>query len=258
MNKPKKLRFENRDWRLDPNESRISSPESRLGRLLSITFCLQGAAVLLSGALLSGCISMPQPENFDATWPEVVEPAAATSGAIYHADHDASLFENSTARRVGDTVTIQLVEATNASKSSTTTTKKETGVDIGAPTGIGSRVTAHGVPIGVGLDNKNSFTGQGDTSQSNKLQGQITVTVAKRLPNGNLLVRGQKWLALNQGSEFVRVQGIIRPIDIDNSNSVPSYKVADAQISYGGQGSLADANAPGLLSRFFNSKWMPF
>jgi flagellar L-ring protein precursor FlgH len=73
-----------------------------------------------------------------------------------------------------------------------------------------------------------------------------------------LLVRGQKWLALNQGSEFVRIQGIIRPIDIEADNSIPSYKVADAMISYGGQGALADANAPGLLSRFFNLKWMPF
>jgi flagellar L-ring protein precursor FlgH len=207
---------------------------------------------------LTGCIAPPQIPNYEATWPEPPEASTATSGAIYQFGHDIALFESPVARRVGDSVTIQLVEATNASKSSSTTTKKETGINIGAPTGIGSRLTVQGQPLALGLDNKNSFTGKGDSSQSNKLEGQITVTVAKRLPNGNLVVRGQKWLTLNQGSEFVRVQGVIRPIDIDATNTVPSYKVADATISYGGQGSLADANAPGLLARFFNSKWLPF
>jgi len=203
-------------------------------------------------------MSPPKIPDYNPSWPEVAEPAAATSGAIYQFGNDIALFENSVARRIGDTVTIRLVEATNASKSSTTATKKETGVDIGAATGVGALATVKGAPFSVGLDNKNSFTGSGNTAQSNKLDGQSTVTVAKRLANGNLVVRGQKWLVLNQGSEFVRVQGIVRPIDIDADNSVASSKIADAFISYGGQGALADANAPGLLSRFFNSKWLPF
>jgi flagellar L-ring protein FlgH len=208
--------------------------------------------------LLTGCMMPPHAPNYDATWPEIAEPSAGTSGAIYQSGHDVALFENSTARRVGDTVTIRLVESTNASKSSTTATKKATEVDIGVPTGLGSRLTSRGEPLAFGMENENSFTGSGNSAQSNKLEGQITVTVAKRLSNGNLLVRGQKWLSLNQGSEFVRVQGIVRQVDIDPDNSVPSYKVADAAISYGAKGALADSNAPGLLSRFFNSKWMPF
>jgi flagellar L-ring protein FlgH len=179
-------------------------------------------------------------------------------GAIYATGHDVPLFENSIAHRVGDTVTIRLLESTSASKSSSTTTKKETSVDIAAPSGVGSQVTLQGAPLGLGLDNKTNFNGGGTSAQSNKLDGYITVTVAKRLSNGNLLVRGQKWLKLNQGSEYVRVQGIVRPTDIDPDNTVPSYKVADALISYGGQGSLADANTPGLLARFFSSKWLPF
>jgi flagellar L-ring protein FlgH len=81
--------------------------------------------------------------------------------------------------------------------------------------------------------------------------------VAQRLSNGNLLIRGQKWIGINQGREFIRIQGVIRPIDILPDNTIPSYKVADASISYGGQGVLADANRPGLLSRFFNSRWNP-
>jgi flagellar L-ring protein FlgH len=215
-------------------------------------------ALALIAIVFAACDTIPEPAHYDAAWPEIAEPSAASSGAIYQSGHDVALFENAIAHRIGDSVTIQLVESTQASKSSSTSTKKETGVNIAAPTGIGANATINGAPLAFGMDNKNSFTGQGDTSQSNTLQGQITVTVAKRLPNGNLLVRGQKWLALNQGSEFVRIQGIVRPIDIDSTNSIPSYKVADAVISYGGQGSLADANAPGLLSRFFNSKWMPF
>ena len=208
---------------------------------------------------LIGCAAMPpRAPDYNATWPEEIQPEAATSGAIFQSGREVALFENSIARRIGDTVTIRLQESTNASKSSTTGTKKATSVDIGAPTGIGSQLSLNGAPLALGLENSNSFSGSGNAAQSNKLEGHLTVTVAKRLSNGNLLVRGQKWLTLNQGSEFVRVQGIIRPTDIDPDNSIPSYKVADASISYGGKGALADANAPGLLSRFFNSKWLPF
>jgi flagellar L-ring protein precursor FlgH len=110
----------------------------------------------------------------------------------------------------------------------------------------------------MGMDNETEFDGQGDSRQSNRLQGDLSVTVAQRLPNGNLLVRGQKWIAINQGQEYVRIQGIVRPIDIDPDNSISSLKVADAQISYGAKGALADANKPGLLARFFNAPWMPF
>jgi flagellar L-ring protein FlgH len=76
--------------------------------------------------------------------------------------------------------------------------------------------------------------------------------------NGNLLVRGQKWVSINQGKEYVRVQGIVRPIDIDPDNTISSLKVADAMIAYGAKGALADANKPGLLARFFNFAWLPF
>ncbi|MDE2220480.1 MAG: flagellar basal body L-ring protein FlgH, partial [Gammaproteobacteria bacterium] len=76
--------------------------------------------------------------------------------------------------------------------------------------------------------------------------------------NGNLLVRGQKWIAINQGREYVRIQGIVRPVDIRPDNTVPSTKVADATIAYGSQGALNDSNSKGWLARFFDSRWMPF
>jgi flagellar L-ring protein precursor FlgH len=133
-----------------------------------------------------------------------------------------------------------------------------TNIDMPGPTIGGGLVTIDGKQIlGMGIENSREFDGSGDSQLSNKLQGNITVTVAKRLANGNLLIRGQKWIGINQGREFIRIQGVIRPVDILPDNSVPSYKVADASISYGGQGALADANRPGLLSRFFNSRWNP-
>jgi len=216
------------------------------------------AALLAACAVFTGCVTPPPEPDYTATWPEP-PPATQSNGAIYQEGHDVALFENSVARRVGDTLTIVLNERTQASKSSSTTTSKASSADLTGPTIAGRPVTVNGTEVlKMGIDNKSAFDGKGDSAQSNRLDGQVTVTVAQRLPNGNLLVRGQKWIAINQGKEYVRVQGIVRPVDIDPDNSVSSLKVADAMISYGGKGTLADANAPGLLARFFNFSWLPF
>ncbi|HKU15529.1 MAG TPA: flagellar basal body L-ring protein FlgH [Steroidobacteraceae bacterium] len=208
---------------------------------------------------LAGCVSKPSEPDYTATWPEPVPTAAQANGAIYQAGHDIALFENAVARRVGDTLTIRLNERTNASKSSTTSTSKSTNIDLPGPTIAGRPVTAHGTPIlETSIDNNTEFDGEGASTQSNRLEGDITVTVAQRLSNGNLLVRGQKWISINQGQEYVRIQGIVRPIDIDPDNSISSLKVADAMIAYGGKGPLANANSPGLLARFFNLPFLPF
>ncbi len=210
-------------------------------------------------AMTAGCATPPPEPDYSATWPEPPPVATQGNGAIYQAGTDIALFENAVARRVGDTLTIRLNENTNASKSSSTTTKKSSSADLPGPTIAGRPVTHNGIEIlTMGMENETEFDGEGASSQSNRLQGDITVTVAQRLPNGNLLVRGQKWIAINQGKEYVRVQGIVRPIDIDPDNSISSLKVADAMISYGAKGALADANSPGLLARFFNLPWMPF
>ena len=120
-------------------------------------------------------------------------------------------------------------------------------------------MTIHGTPVLSGsLNNANSFSGAGDSKLSDTLVGDITVSVVRRLANGNLVVQGQKWVEINQGSEYIRLEGVIRPIDILPDNTIPSSKVADARIAYGQHGALADANRPGLLSRFFNSPWLPF
>jgi flagellar L-ring protein precursor FlgH len=208
---------------------------------------------------LAGCVSKPSEPNYSATWPEAVPTTAQANGAIYQAGHDVALFENAVARRVGDTLTIRLNERTNASKSSTTSTSKSTNIDLPGPTIAGRPVTVNGTEIlSTSVNNNAEFDGEGASTQSNRLEGDITVTVAQRLSNGNLLVRGQKWISINQGQEFVRIQGIVRPIDIDPDNSISSLRVADAMIAYGGKGAIANANAPGLLARFFNLPFLPF
>lgn len=222
----------------------------------SAAFCVLFATTLTG---LSGCIMPPRVEDYSPTYPEETPSSASANGAIYQANHDVALFENPVAHRVGDIVTIVLVENTAASKSSSTNTKKESSVDANVSNVLGKAVTFHGNNLlSAGLGDKSSFSGEGDSSQSNKLEGDITVTIAKRYSNGNLLVRGQKWISINQGKEFVRIQGLIRAVDIQPDNSVASTKVADATISYGGQGALADANSKGWLARFFDSPLTPF
>jgi flagellar L-ring protein FlgH len=209
-------------------------------------------------ALLAACATHRSLEQRAAlTLPHFTPPP--TDGAIFHTGYSQPLFGNTTAHNVGDTVTVVLQETTIAQKTSQTDTAKTTKDSLAAPTVLGNQVTIHGTPILSGsLNNANSFSGSGDSKQSDSLVGDITVTVIQRLENGNLVVQGSKYIDINQGSEFVRLEGIIRPIDITAQNTIPSSEVADARIAYGQKGALNDANRPGLLSRFFNSPWMPF
>ena len=156
-------------------------------------------------------------------------------------------------------LTVVLAESTEAEKSATTTAAKNSSASLTGPTILGRPITSNGTPIlDASMGNESAFTGNGAATQSNKLDGFISVTVAKRLSNGNLLVRGQKWVAINSGREYVRLQGIVRPSDISPDNTVLSWRVADAYISYGGQGTVANASKPGWLYRFFNSPKTPF
>lgn len=191
--------------------------------------------------------------------PSIAAPAAGTppsNGAIWQSGSAMTLFDDVKARRVGDTLTIELAERTQASKSASTDATKDTQVDTGSPTLFGDTVTRNGEPL---LSNEwetnQKFGGSGSSSQSNQLEGNITVTVAEVLPNGNLVVRGEKWLTLNQGEEYVQITGIVRPTDIGPDNSIPSWKVADARITYSGNGVIPDANRPGLLARLFIKLW---
>jgi len=102
-----------------------------------------------------------------------------------------------------------------------------------------------------------SFKGSGDSAQSNSLTGNIAVTVVEVLPNGNLRVRGEKVVNLNEGDEFIRVSGIVRPVDIDVNNTITTDNLADATITYTGSGAMADSSKMGWFSRVLNSPFFP-
>jgi flagellar L-ring protein precursor FlgH len=214
---------------------------------------------VLTLAVLSAC-QAPKPPKEDAQLSWAMEPVApASNGAIYQVGRDVALFENPVARHVGDIVTIVLNESTAAKKSATTNTAKTTTDTLPGMTLLGAAATLHGRPLlSNNIDDAAKFAGEGDSAQSNSLTGYITATVTRVLPNGNLYVLGEKLIGINQGSEYVRISGVVRPIDLAPDNSIPSLKVGAARISYGGKGALADANAQGWLSRFFNSPWTPF
>lgn len=209
---------------------------------------------------LGGCAIVPPTPKpmYTATLP--VEPAAQpqATGSIYADQQSMELFADPRAHRIGDILTITLVESTQASKKAATSTSKKNGNTISSPTLLGQGLKIGGKTADSSLASNNAFAGDGSSEQSNQLSGEITVTVAQRLSNGALVVRGEKWLTINQGEELVRISGIVRPQDIGNDNIVASSRVADARIEYVGKGTLADSNTRGWLSRFFDSKWMPF
>lgn len=213
---------------------------------------------LLLLALAACQASKPEKPDDALAWTQDPLPPA-TSGAIFQAGREVILAENPVAHHVGDIVTIVLNEQTAAQKSATTTTSKNTSVAMPGPTLLGRPVTIHGTPILLNnMDDATKFAGQGASAESNSLTGFLTATVLKVLPNGNLLIAGEKQIGLNQGKEYVRVTGVIRPIDMAADDSIPSYRVASAHINYSGKGAIADANAQSWLSRFFNSPWAPF
>ncbi len=219
---------------------------------------------LLATVLLAGCGTLhhekkDQKDDDDGLgWTQEPVPPA-NNGAIYQVGRDVDLFENPIARHIGDVVTIVLSESTNAQKSATTKTQKSTSNTLPGMSLFGSPVTIHGAQVLSGnVNDASKFDGEGNSAQSNSLTGYITTTVAKVLPNGNLYIKGEKKIWINQGQENVVLSGVIRPIDLAPDNTIPSSRVANARISYGGKGAINDANTAGWLSRFFNSPWTPF
>lgn len=223
------------------------------------------AAVALSACNSTGPKRDPE---FAATLPPVVPEPQQINGAIYQSGNELYLFEDIRARRVGDILTIRLVEATRGSKSAETTSERSQNTNVQNPTLFGTSpefnvpnflplADTNNLTLEQNLQSEHSFDGSGDSSQSSTLSGDITVTVAAVLPNGNLMVRGEKRINLNQGNEYVRISGIVRPADIVN-NTVLSTRIADATIIYSGDGQIADANKLGWLARFFISAIFPF
>jgi flagellar L-ring protein precursor FlgH len=186
--------------------------------------------------------------------PEVsYETAPAAAGAIFRSGSELRLFEDHTARRAGDILTIRLVESTRASKSASLGVVKDSSTQVPLPTVGGNPVDWLDTDLKVGRD----YSGDGEADQSNRLVGEVTVVVVAVRPNGNLLVMGDKRLTLNQGEEVLRLTGEVRPDDVEPGNTVLSSRVANARITYAGSGAIADASDVGWLGRVFLSPYFP-
>ncbi|RLA01692.1 MAG: flagellar biosynthesis protein FlgH [Gammaproteobacteria bacterium] len=221
--------------------------------------------------MVTGCIdnSAKRDPAYSSVRPVPVPVAEQTNGAIFDTGNSIALFEDYRARRVGDILTVRLEEKTEAEKETETIIKKTNSNGLTNPTVFGTTplfdlpsvlplASTDDNNLEFSLESKSDFKGQGDSDQSNKLTGDISVSVVEVLPNGNLSIRGEKVISINQGNEYLRISGIISPRDLDANNSISSKRVADAQIAYVGDGPTNDANVVGWLGRFFISSLMPF
>lgn len=218
-------------------------------RTLTLTFAL----------LLGGCASFEElrEDTEDASLyqpPELeYQQPGAVAGGLYRGK-GSSLMYDKRAFQVGDILTVVLNEQTQSSKSAGTSFGKDSSASIGVPNVFGRSFDR----LGGSFEAERDFSGSARSSQQNSLAGAIAVTVHQVLPNGVLLVRGEKSLRLNQGDEYIRLSGLVRPEDINRFNQVSSQSIADARISYAGKGVLSDSNSAGWLTRFFTSPWFPF
>jgi flagellar L-ring protein precursor FlgH len=223
-----------------------------------LTLSLSATALLV----LAGCTIGPEPRPGDPAYAPVSAPAMMppppNQGGIYQAGGGLSLFEDKRARRIGDVITIQLAESTTSSKKADSSIKKDDKVSIDAGVVLGAQPKVGNLNMATSVNPTRDFAGAASADQSNKLQGTITVMVSDVLPNGLLEVRGEKWMTLNRGEEFIRIRGYVRPEDVLPDNTIPSTKVADVRIAYSGSGELAQSNRQGWASRFFSSEWWPF
>ncbi len=216
--------------------------------------------ILIIFQLLTGCATTTQElADFEPIIrPVAPEPPVYNNGSLFQV-RSISLFEDPKPYRIGDILTVILKESTSASKTAETSTKKEDSIDLPSPTIFGATPTFNGASIlEMSIEPKREFSGEADSTQSNSLTGEITVTVVDILPNDNLVVQGEKWFTLNQGKEYIRIAGVVRPLDVQSDNTILSSKLADAQIAYSGEGFLADANSQGWFGQLMNGIWWPF
>lgn len=235
--------------------SRAPTPRQFGGHWIEIALGLATAA-LVAAALVPGhadakVFKKKPAEDFSVARAEpVVAAPTPANGAIFQvAGGYAALYEGSRAKRVGDPLTIVLVEKTAASKSSGSNLDSAGGLSITPPT-TGALALFKGTDASA--SGARNFKGTGTADQANSLSGEVSVTVAEVYANGTMLVRGQKRVTLNRGDEFVQIKGIVRPADIDADNRVLSTRVADAQIAYTGKGDVARAARQGWLGHFFS------
>ena len=219
---------------------------------------LHSFAVLLSVLLLAGCSTMRPEVEFSqptSTPPPVAvapAPAASSNGAIFQAASYRPMFEDHRARLVGDTITVQITEHIAASQTSSSSVDRSGSVDAGIGSLFGlspkrlDRVSVNG-------SSSNTHAGKGNTTTNNKFSGSITASVTDVLPNGHLLIAGEKQIGVNGNVDTLRFTGQVDPRTIAPGNVVASTQVANVRLQQKGRGQQADAQIMGWLARFFLS-----
>lgn len=211
---------------------------------------------LLPALLLSGCAQLPRAsvvsEQEQVRIPE--RPPGQGNGSIYQARHGFQpLFEDRRPRMVGDILTVVLNEEVSASKNAASSADRVGSASL-TPTLVPDtrnlRLKRLG-EVGFDIEGDSAFSGGGGSEANNSFTGTITVTVLDVMANGNLRVRGEKQIAINQGTEFIRFSGVVNPRTITGQNTVPSTQVADARIEYVGDGYINEAQNMGWLQRIF-------
>ena len=205
-------------------------------------------------AALTGCAVTPSTivQETRTARPALAEAAPPLDGAIYNATRYRPMFEDRRARQIGDLLTINIVEKTSANKAGTSSGNKTGSASFALPGAIQSRLGAN-----VALESGIEFKDGDNQTASNAFTGTIGVTVTEVLSNGNLIVAGEKQVAMNKGIEFIRFSGLVSPDTIQNGNVVSSTVVADARVEYRTNSRIDRAEVNSMMSRFFMSL-LPF
>lgn len=232
----------------------LQAPDCALTRRV-----MRCAIAVMIATIAGGCshiaprVSIIEPTS---ARPTQAVPVAINNGAIFQQALHRPLFEDPRARLRGDIITIAINEKNSASRTSSSTASKSNDVKASAPT-LGGLSASALKNVSAGASSSNTFSGKGDTANENSFAGTITVTVASVLPNGNLVVVGEKQIGINHNLEFIRFSGVVNPVTLQAGNIVESTKVADARLEYTGKGYIDEAQRMGWLSRFFLT-FLPF
>ncbi|MFB0999150.1 MAG: flagellar basal body L-ring protein FlgH [Colwellia sp.] len=226
---------------------------------------MKTALVLMITLLaISGCASteqaktLPNDPDFAPILPEMEESSIIPTGSLFKVNYVNNIYSDSKAHRVGDIISVILSESTQAKKNAKTELKKENSATLDPIIGLGgTAVNFKNDALQFGFNQGSDFSGDSKSNQGNSLSGNISVHVLRVLPNGNLMIRGEKWMTLNNGDEYIRLTGVIRAQDISSGNTITSSKIANARIQYAGTGTFADMQEQGWLSSFFSSSWWP-
>ncbi|MBI5017392.1 MAG: flagellar basal body L-ring protein FlgH [Deltaproteobacteria bacterium] len=231
---------------------------SRVGVLVLIAFATAGCSTHVAVP------PWPEPTPIAPAPPAVRAPVQSTSLWADGAPLTGAYNDNR-ARRVGDVVTVLVVESSAASREASTDLSRGSSVDASVSAMLGAPMTfgldhlygSGGFDPSVKAGTKNSFKGQGTTTRKDQLRSTVAARVVNVLDDGNLVVEGRRQVTVNEENQFLFVRGIARPSDISPENSITSIALADAQILYGGRGDLADQQKPGWLGRIVSAVW-PF